>query len=184
MTEAQVQKFLSAVQTAELENFSFVDDITCYYNNSSNGVVVYDEADKAIISIQGRVGGSASVSNPLKVQMADIVDIHRAEVQGTYEIIKKFIDAYGLSLTDDQLKVLITIDRNNTIVRPVTGDYTVTYHKLSKEEYEALSDEQKKEYDEKVAADQARLVDLPKGRAAMIVDDRYPMLNRKDYIGQ
>ena len=183
MTEAQIQKFMSAVESAEIKNFTFVDDITCYYKNGDTGVCVYDSANKAIVSIQSHLPGTAQASNPLKFQMCDIVDIHRAEIQGEYEVIKKFIDAYGLSLDEEQLKVLITIDRNNTIVKPVTGDYTVTYHKLSPEEYNALTEEQKKEYDEKVAKDQARLVDLPKGRAIMQVDDpRYPMLNRNEYL--
>ena len=134
---------------------------------------------KLIISIQNQIAGSAMQSNPLKFQMSDIIDIHRAEVQGDYEIIKKFIDAYGLSLTDDQLKVLITIDRNNTIVKPVTGDYTVTYHKLSEEEYNDLSEAKKKEYDEMVAKDQERLTGLPTGRSIMLVDDdRFPSLNQ------
>ena len=77
----------------------------------------------------------------------------------------------------------VKIDRNNNIVKPVTGDYTVTYHKLSQAEYDALSEEEKKEYDEKVAKDQARLVGLPKGRAGMVIDGNYPMLDRKEYLG-
>ena len=183
MTEEQVQKFMSAVEDAEIKTFTFVDDITGYYKNGESGVCVYDSANKAIVSIQGQIAGPSQAANPLKFQLSDIVDIHRAEVQGDYEDIKKFIDAYGLSLTDDQLKILITIDRKNTIVKPVTGDYTNIYHKLSPEEYNALTEEEKKEYDEKVAKDQARLVDLPKGRAIMQVDDpRYPMLNRNEYL--
>lgn len=179
MTENQIQKFMSAVETAEIKTFAFVDDITCYYKNGDSGVCIYDANDKVIISIQNQIAGSAMQSNPLKFQMSDIIDIHRAEVQGDYEIIKKFIDAYGLSLTDDQLKVLITIDRNNTIVKPVTGDYTVTYHKLSEEEYNDLSEAKKKEYDEMVAKDQERLTGLPTGRSIMLVDDdRFPSLNQ------
>ena len=183
MTEAQITKFMSAIESAEIKTFAFVDDITAYYKNGESGVCVYDSANKAIVGIQLNTSGiTAQSSNPLRFMMADIVDIHRAEVQGEYEAIKKFIDAYGLSLTDDQLQVILNLDRSNTIVKPVTGDYTVTYHKLSKEEYDALTEEEKKEYDEKVAKDQARLVDLPKGRAGMIIDDRYPMLDRKDYL--
>ena len=182
MTSNQVSKFMSAIESAEIKNFCFVDDITCYYTNSDAGVVVYDEANSAIVSIQLNSATSAKVSNPLKFQMSDIVDIHRAEVSGDYETIKKFIDAYGLNLSDDQLKVLMRIDRNNTIVKPVTGDYTVTYHKLSQEEYDALTEEEKKEYDEKVAKDQERLVGLPKGTAVMFIDDKYPMLNRSEYL--
>lgn len=182
MTEAQVNKFMSAVESAEIENFCFIDDITCYYTNSDAGVCVYDSSNKAIVSIQKNVAASAQLSNPLKFQMCDIVDIHRAEVSGTYEIIKKFIDEYGLDLTDDQLKVLLRIDRNNNINKPVTGDYTTTYKKLTPEEYDALTEEEKKEYDKKKAADQARLVDIPKGRAGMVIDNGFPTLNRPEYL--
>ena len=182
MTQGQIQKFMSAVESAGINTYAFVDDITCYYKNGESGVCVYDSANNAIVAIQLNSAGTAQKSNPLRFIMADIVDIHRAEVQGEYEQIKKFIDAYGLSLSDDQLKILLTIDRNNTIVKPATGDYTITYHKLSQEEYDALSEEEKKEYDAKVAKDQARLVDLPKGRAGMIIDERYPMLKRSEYL--
>ena len=183
MTENQINKFMSAVESAEIKTFAFVDDITAYYQNGDNGICVYDSDNKAVISIGLNTPGmTAQSSNPLRFKMADIVDIHRAEVQGEYETIKKFIDAYGLSLTDKQLEVIIKLDRNNTIVKPVTGDYTVTYHKLSKEEYDALSEEEKKIYDEKVAKDQERLVGLPKGRAGMVIDGRYPMLDRSEYL--
>lgn len=182
MTEAQVQHFLSAVESAEVKTFSFVDDITCYYKNGDSGVCTYDSANKAIVAVNINTNTTAKVSNPLRFMMCDITDIHRAEVQGSYEIIKKFIDAYGLSLDDKQLNVLLTIDRNNTIVRPVTGDYTTSYRKLSKEEYNALPEEEKKAYDAKVKADQERLVGIPKGRAGIVIDNNYPMLNRNEYI--
>ena len=182
MTSNQVSKFMSAIESAEIKNFCFVDDITCYYTNSDAGVVVYDEANSAIVSIQLNSATSAKVSNPLKFQMSDIVDIHRAEVSGDYETIKKFIDAYGLNLSDDQLKVLMRIDRNNTIVKPVTGDYTTSYTKLTKEEYDALTEEEKKKYDEQVAKDQDRLVGIPKGRAGIVIDQTYPMIPRSEYI--
>lgn len=182
MTEAQVQKFMNAVDSAGIKTFSFVDDITNYYKNSESGVCVYDSASKTIVGIQLQGSSSAQFSNPLKLQVCDITDIHRAEVQGEYETIKNFIDAYGLELDDDQLKLLLTIDRNNTIVKPATGDYSTSYKRLSKEEYDALSDEEKEAYDKKVAEDQSRLVDLPKGRAGMVIDNNYPMLNRSEYI--
>lgn len=183
MTTGQINKFLSAVESAEITTFAFVDDITCYYKNGDSGVCKFDSANNAIVSIQINQGaGSAKLSNPLKFQMCDIVDIHRAEVQGEYEQIKKFIDAYGLDLSDDELKLILKIDRSNTIVKPVTGDYTVTYHKLSQEEYDALSEEEKKKYDETVAKDQERLVGLPKGRAGMVIDGNYPMLDRSEYL--
>lgn len=182
MTEAQINKFMSAIESAKIDNFCFIDDITCYYTNSDSGVCVYDSSNKAIVSIQKNSASSAQLSNPLKFQMCDIVDIHRAEVSGTYEILKKFIDKYGLSLTDDQLKVLLRIDRNNTIVKPVTGDYTTTYKKLTPEEYDALTEEEKKKYDKKKAADQERLVGIPKGRAGMVVDNGFPTLNRSEYL--
>ncbi len=181
MTGEQVKKFMQAVEDAEINTFAFVDDITAYYKNGESGICVYDEANNAVVSICQNNPGTAQQANPLRFMMADILDIHRAEVQGEYEQIKKFIDAYGLSLTDDQLKVLLTIDRHNTIVKPVTGDYTVTYVKLSKEEYDALTPEEKAEYDKKVAQDQKRLVDLPKGRAGMVIDGNFPMIPRSEY---
>ena len=182
MTDAQITKFLSAVSEADINTYAFVDDITAYYKNGESGVCKYDSTNKAMIAINFNNSGTARASNPLRLMMADIVDIHRAEIQGSIEQIKAFIDAYGLSLTDNELKVLFTIDRANTIVKPVTGDYTCTYHKLSQEEYNALTPEEKQKYDETVKADQARLVALPKGRAGMVIDNNYPMLDRNDYL--
>lgn len=182
MTEAQVQHFMSAIDSAEIKTFAFVDDITCYYKNGESGVCVYDSDNQAVVAINLNTNTTSKTSNPLRFMMCNVTDIHRAEVQGDYEQVKKFIDAYGLSLDDDQLKVLLTIDRSNTIVRPVTGDYTTSYRKLSKEEYNALSEEEKKKYDAKVKADQERLVGIPKGRAGIVIDNNYPMLNRSEYI--
>ena len=173
---------MNAVQSAGLKNFAFVDDITAYYKNGESGIVKYDSDSKSIVAIQLNTATSAQSSNPLRFMMCDIIDIHRAEISGEYEAIKKFIDEFGLSLEEDELKVIMKIDRNNTIVKPVTGDYTVTYHKLSKKEYDELSEEEKKEYDEKVAKDQERLVGIPKGRAGIVIDERYPALNRSEYL--
>ena len=183
MTESQITKFLSAVESAEINEYCFVDDITAYYKNGQSGACVYDSASKTVVAIQLQSATSAKSSNPLNVKVCDIVDIHRAEVNGTYAEIKKFIDAFGLTLTKEQNKVLLKIDANNKIVKPVTGDYSTTYQKLSKEQQEALTPEEKKEYDEKVEKDQERLVGIPEGRPGIVVDSRYT-LNRDEYLKQ
>ena len=183
MTEAQINKFLSAVESAEINEYCFVDDITAYYKNGQSGACVYDSASKTVVAIQLQTATSAKSSNPLNVKVCDIVDIHRAEVNGTYAEIKKFIDAFGLTLSKEQNKVLLKIDANNKIVKPVTGDYSTTYQKLSKEQQEALTPEEKKEYDEKVEKDQERLVGIPEGRPGIVVDSRYT-LNRDEYLKQ
>ncbi len=182
MTDNQITKFMSAVEAAGIKTYAFVDDITAYYRNGESGICKYDSANKAIIAININSSGTARLSNPLRLMMADIVDIHRAEIQGPIEAIKKFIDEYGLSLNNKELEVLYTIDRSNNIVKPVTGDYTHTYHKLSQEEYDALDPEEKAKYDATVKADQARLVGLPKGRAGMVIDGSFPMLDRNEYL--
>lgn len=168
MTANQITKFLQAVEAAELKSYSFADDICSKYYNSDNSICVYDENSSAIVSIRKTLNNGIADNNSLTFTVNDIVDIRKAEVFGTYEQIKKFAEEYGLSLTDEQLQIIVKIDRMNNVVKPITGDYINVYHKLSEAEYEALSDEEKAKYDAMVKDDEDRLHGIPRGRAATI----------------
>lgn len=170
MTKAQISKFLNAAESAEIKEYAFYDDIQTKMNNHERAIIIYDEANSALINIkQTQPTGvlRENSNNNVTFMMQNIDDIRRAEVYGNYEAIKKFIDAYGLSLTNDQLEIVLKIDRNNLIVNPQTGDYHNIFHQVSKETYESFTPEQKAEYDKHMAEEKKRY-DLPVGTAARI----------------
>ena len=50
---------------------------------------------------------------------------------------------------------------------PLTGDYSNIFHYVSKETYDAMTEEEKEEYDAHVKKEEERFA-LPKGTAAQI----------------
>ena len=70
---------------------------------------------------------------------------------GDYQQIVKFVERLGsISLNDDELKILLEIDKKNHDIIPETGDYN-RFHYLSKKQYEALSKEDREKYDKEKA---------------------------------
>lgn len=168
MQTNQITSFIDAVKSAGLKNYSFADDTNVVFYNNDNSFILIDEAKETLINVRKTyVTGVPSSENPITISASDFLDIRRAEISGTAEQIKKFCESYGLSLTDDQLKIIVNIEGNNRILKPITGDYTVVYHKLSKAEYEALSDEEKAAYDAKVKEDNKRF-EIPKGSVGIV----------------
>jgi hypothetical protein len=160
----QAKSFIDAAEQTKL-NYLFFDDLQSIYHNNDRAVVILNESNSTLWNFRKALPsesreGIVAISN-------DIEDIRRAQVIGSYDQIKEFANAYGLSLNDDQLKILLTIDSTNKEVMPITGDYHNIFHKLSDAEYEALSDKEKAEYDAKIKEENKRY-DLPKGVAAQI----------------
>lgn len=166
MQLSQVKSFINAVKESNINTYCFLDDIgTRYYNDNERSVVVVNESDSTLWNFRKSL--PTEPGNGILVSSNDINDIRRAQIVGNYNQIKEFVNKYGLSLTDDQLKILLVLDNVNKEVMPITGDYHNIFHKLSKEEYEALTPEKKAEYDAHVAEEEKRYA-LPKGTPAQI----------------
>ena len=112
MTKEQIKKFIQACEDAEINVYAFIDDIQTRYNNTPNSLVVLDEANDMLFRIiKNQNTGVASDAAPIMITGSDLIDIHRAEVYGTYEQIKEFISKFGLSLSADQYEIMLNIDR-------------------------------------------------------------------------
>ena len=168
MTAAQINKFLSAAEAADIKGYSFFDDIQTRMVNGERSIVIFDEGNDALVCIRPTIqNGIQGKDNAITTIVEDIADVRRAEIYGNYESMKKFLEEYGVTLTNDQIEIILKIDRNNLVVNAMTGDYTNIFHKLSQAEYDALTPEEKAEYDEHVRKEEERYA-LPKGVSAQI----------------
>ena len=166
MTLDGVNKFLDALKAAGIKEYQFDTDTDIhYYNNETNSICVIDESTENVYNIRQKISnGLTPYPGNLYVQASHINDIHVARFGGSYEDIKKFIDAYGLNVTESQLKLLINIDKRNYNLKPLTGDYN--FKILSNDEIEKLSPEEKADYEYQLEV--LNGTKLPKGVSARI----------------
>lgn len=170
MTSNQYNKFKQALETAEIVSFAVEDDINGWYYHNGENAFIKDNSD-GVISIRSN---KTSQSHPafagnVLVNFIEFVDIHVARTAGSAEKIKKFMEAMGASLSDDEYKLVLEIDKHNYDIKPVTGDYVSNFKYLSQREYDALSPEEKAAYDEEKAAyEKAKRDYLPQNQAASI----------------
>ena len=167
MTKDQVKKFIKACEDSNINVYTFIDDIQTRYNNTPNSLVVFDEGNDMLFRItKNQNTGVASDNAPIMLTGSDLVDIHRAEVYGTFEQIKEFVSNFGLSLSNDQFEVMLNIDRKNRLLK-TDMDYHNVFHVISPEAYEQLTPEEKEEYNAHVAEEEKRF-GLPTGVAGRI----------------
>lgn len=172
MTQEQCEKFLAAVEAAGIKSYRFTSDIgTHLYNDGTTAIA------KPIYSIQAVVGlrrtkysgAVQQFSGNINVDMIDFPDVHEILTGGSYNQIKTFCDTLGMDLNSDDLKILLEIDKGNYDIKPENGDYVNTFKYLSESQYEALSPEEKAEYDNKKAAyEKAKREYIPANQAASI----------------
>ena len=142
------KQIMTAVNEAEITNYDFYTDVgTHLYNTKDTAIAFLDEEHNAVISVQKRftLDGPPYPGN-LLLDVADIEDIHEFRCGGDYKTINKFIEAFGSSLTEEQYKLLLKIDRSNYDIKPETGDY-VSFTPKSEAEVEAMTPEEKEEYE-------------------------------------
>ena len=172
MTPAQTEKFLSAVEAAEIKKYAFdVDDAYKMMNDGERNLIKYDSGNELLVNIcSPTFGGSHSGygNGGIMIVTADPIDCHKARLTCDYDQAKTFLENLGTDITDDDLKIMLSIDKKNYNVNPETGDYN-RFHYLSKKEYEDLSPEEKEKYDaEKKAYEDAQKNYVGKNQAAMI----------------
>ena len=147
MTLEGVKAFLSACEAAGIKEYQFDTDLgTHFYHNTENSIIALDESKEIAYNFRTKINNiNTSYDGRLYVQGAHLSDVHEVRFGGTYETIKKFIDAYGLTIPTEQLQILIKNDRSNYNLNPATGDYQ--FVKLTEEELNELSDEEKASYE-------------------------------------
>ena len=171
MTAAQTEKFLSAVEAAEIKMYAFdVDDGTKLINDGERHILKYNSGDELLVSISSPVGGSHSgYGKGVLIMTADPTDCHKARLTCNYEQAKTFLENIGTNISEDELKIILDIDKKNVDLKPETGDYVSGFHYLSKKQYEELSPEEKAKYDaSKAEYEKAKREYIGKNQAASI----------------
>lgn len=147
MTLEGAKKFIAALKSAGIKKYQFDTDLGTHYYNNDNAVNVLDESLSMVYNFRrGDTTSTPVYDEKILVLGSDLSDIHEARTSGNYEQIKKFIDAYGLNLNDDQLKVILNIDKHNYSLKPETGDYN-NFKILSSDEIAKLSPVEKAQYE-------------------------------------
>ena len=153
MTVESIKQFMDALKTAEILDWEVMTDTapTHYYNNA-HAFNVLDEANSMIYNFAGSMTTIDPFGpNQISVKGADLSDIHEVRFGASYEKTKAFIEAYGLSLTEDQLKILVKINGGNYNLKPATGDY-LEFKELSEDQLASLSAEEQARYQEALDA--------------------------------
>lgn len=150
MEASQVQKIMSAFESADIKKFAVTDDVTGHYYNNDNEVTVADMSNELFVNFKKGVHtGVNSVSEDGNVLMSMIpfIDTHIMKFTGTYNQVKQVAESLGLSLDDNQNNIILNIDKKNYDIKPATGDYVSRFHYLSEKQYAELSEEEKAQYD-------------------------------------
>ena len=148
MTKAQSDKFMAAIKAAGITTYQFDTDLgTHLYNDGKNAIAIPDNNLEAVVAIRGNFGGShPTYANNVQLVLSDYADVHEIRTGGTSEQIRTLVENLGITLTEDQVKIVVNIDKGNYDIKPETGNYQ-RFHYLTQNQYEALSDEEKAKYD-------------------------------------
>lgn len=149
MDVKQCKQFLAAIDAAKIVSYQFSCDTgTNYYNDGDTKIAIPNYDLNAVIGIRSsHTAGSHNIyAGNVQVMMSDFSDIHEVRTAGTSEQIRKFVETLGVTLTDEQIKIVINLDRPNNGINPETGNY-LRFRYLTQKQYEALSDEEKAKYD-------------------------------------
>ena len=168
MQLSQVQTIMNAVRSLEIKSYAFLDDINTRYYNNEKATVIVDESNEMIWNIRKTLP-TENYGNTESIILIgnDITDIRRFQIMGDSKLIRDFVDQLGLTLSDDEIKKILTLNITNKEVMPLTGDYSNIFHYVYKETYDAMTEEEKEEYDAHVKKEEERFA-LPKGTAAQI----------------
>ena len=171
MTGSQIQTILSAVESAEITSYQFITDNNSNYYNNESSFVKYNSGDDILYAIGlAPKMGMISDNRNIIINGADSESIHEFRTKGTYEEIKKLVDALSIDLSEDDQRLLLQITANNLVVKAPTPDYSNIFHEVSQETYDQMTEEEKAAYDEAKKKDEERYK-LPKGIAGRIANN-------------
>ena len=148
MAKEFVEKICRAIEETRLVNYDFINDTgyTHFYNDGAHNVTKWDE-DYNIYTIRRDPTPSVQQfgNGPVKICAADPDHVCEFRTGGTAKEVKKFIEALGIELTNEENKILLSIEANNTQLIPATGDY-FNFKELSQEEFDELTPEEQEKY--------------------------------------
>lgn len=149
MNADQCKKWLAAIESAGIKAYQFDTDLgTHLYHDGEHAIALTSDDLNAVVAIRSNnFGGSHNTyKNNVQVVMSDYADIHEVRTGGTSEQIRKLVKELGITLTDEQVKIIVDIDKYNYDIKPETGNY-LRFRYLTQNQYDALSDEEKAKYD-------------------------------------
>ena len=152
MTDSGFKKFLNALEAAGLKYYRASVDTDNHFYNSADSINIYDEGEAILFNVRHKIGtASEGFADPVITQASSIEDIHHVKFGASTQQTIDFLNAYGLTLTDEQKEILVKINSGNIEVNPITGDYILAGFKiLSDEEISKLSPVEKAQYEEKL----------------------------------
>lgn len=152
MKLSAIKKFKDALAAAGIEVWQAVTDVGPgnYYNNDV-AINVLDEAEETLFNIRKSTHIDPFGGQGLIVQAADLGDVHEVRFAGSLEEVKKFIDAYGLNVTDEDHKILVNINGANLELKPMVGDY-LKFVRKTDEEVAAMDEKHRAEYEAQLKA--------------------------------
>lgn len=146
MKNDSMKKFMNAIEKANIDTWEAVTAIMTHFYNNKYSFNVADFNVNALYNFARPTNNSTPYRyDQIVVKGASFDEVHEVRFGGSLEQVKKFIDAYGISLTDDQYKILVNINSNNYTLKPVQGDY-LTFEELSDAEIAALTAKEKSDY--------------------------------------
>lgn len=146
MEPSTVSKVFSALESAGIKEYEVLIDEAYHLYNNDNGILVNGGDEIYSISRKSKVVGAEPFEGETVVRAFSATSIVYFAFGGDFKTVENFLSAVGQTLTDEQKKVLLKIDRTNYNVIPETGDYH-PFKELSEEEYSKLTPEQKAAYD-------------------------------------
>jgi hypothetical protein len=163
MENKHVKAIIDAMKAADIKVYEFLtDNVDHFYNNADNSIVLYDDSDDPglLVNIKSRYPQTIDVfdnnKGNLLINVAACTDIHAFKTGCDFAKAKAFVESLGLTLTEDQQKILIKTNASNRNIKPETGDYL--FRVLSDEEIAKLSPEEKEAY-EKAFKEHNKLAD-------------------------
>lgn len=172
MNVDQCKKFMEAVEAAGIKTYQFDTDLgTHLYHDTVNAVAIPNHDLECVVAFRAnQFNGSHGVYRKnIQCVMSDYGDIHECRTAGTFNEVMKFAEIMGVTLSEEDSKILLSIENNNNDIKPITGNYVDKFNYLTQKQYEALSDEEKAKYDsEKAAFEEAKQKYIGKNMAACI----------------
>lgn len=149
MTKQEIKKFVDAMDAAGIKTYCFVDGFeTLFWNNENSSKLIIDEANELLIEVRSVLGGRKAFSDNSSFTIAYVPFETLAEARvGMQDIseMKNVLSNLGYVLDDEDFRRIAKFGYKQSFV---TQDYT--FKKLTQEQYDKLSENEKAEYDKKL----------------------------------
>ena len=142
MNSSDINKIINACNNNNI-NFSVISMMPTYIRKNEDTIikVVGDNLygfRKPIFAENNGVNGIEMLIMPLD----QLCEFH---ITANYDEMKSICDEIGVNLDDEELKLLLHMDKFDSAIEPVTGNYN-GFRYITGKAYELLSDEEKEEY--------------------------------------